>query len=342
MVTEQEIGKESTLEYDSNMQLRTVFMGSPAFAIPCLRTLAENTKVLAVVCQTDKPSGRGLEPSVPAIKEVSQEMGLSLLQPHSLRLGKSNFAQELSSLAPDLVVVVAYGKILPPEVLQIPRLGCWNVHASILPKYRGAAPIQWALIQGETTTGVTLMQMDAGLDTGPVLLTRTIPIEADDTTYSLQHTLASQGAAILREGLYQLLQGTLPSPQTQDQAQASFAPLLTKDHGRIDFTRPAGLVSGQIRGVTPWPSAYTFLPGRPQEPLKLFRPMLGEGMGRPGEILNVSSQGLLIACGEGAVWVQEAQLPGRRRLPIEAFSAGHPLVRGSLLGDGLPNPLLYV
>lgn len=333
-------GETLETKYDRVMALRTVFMGSPIFAVPCLRTLAENTDLLAVVCQTDKPSGRGLEVSFPAVKTTAQEMGLPILQPRSLRKEKSDFAEHLYRLAPDLVVVVAYGKILPPEVLQIPHLGCWNVHASILPKYRGAAPIQWALMQGETSTGVTLMQMDVGLDTGPLLLTRSVAIQADDTSGSLQQTLASQGAAILREGLFQLLQGTLPSPEPQDNAQASMAPLLTKEHGKVDFTRPADYVSGQIRGVTPWPGAYTFLPGRFQEPLKLFHPIHAEGTGKPGEILEISPKGLLIACGEGALWIQELQLPGRKRLSVESFVLGHRLIRGEILGDGMPNVLL--
>lgn len=318
-------------------------MGSPDFAVPSLEALCAKGEVVAVVCQPDRPAGRGMEIVAPPIKRAAQERGLRVLQPESLRPERSSFVQELIELAPDLVVVVAYGKILPQPVLAVPRWGCWNVHASLLPAYRGAAPIQWALIRGERVTGVTLMQMDAGMDTGPMILQRELPIADEDTSGSLHQKLARLGAEVLAEGLQRLLDGTLPPPQPQDERRASRAPLLIKEHGRVDFTRPAQAVCGQMRGVDPWPGAFTTVPTPGGEVvLKLYRPKISSGSGRPGEVLGVDRDGLHVACGQGVVSVAELQLPGRRRLPATAVLAGFPLERGTILGNGLPNKMLDI
>ncbi len=321
------------------MILRTVFMGSPGFAVPSLKVVHQHTQILSVVCQPDKPSGRGLAMTAPAVKEAALALGLPILQPASIRPQKSNFVEQIAALEPDAIIVVAYGKILPKEMLAIPKHGCFNVHGSILPTYRGAAPIQWALIQGETKTGVTLMKMDEGMDTGPTYFSKAIKIAKEDTALTLGQKLSLLGAEILSEGLLALQAGMLPSPMPQDSSQATLAPLLSKEHGFIDFTRPAALVSGQIRGVDPWPGAYTTLP-KQAEPLKLFTPQVVEGNGYPGEFLGYDEKGLHIACAEGAVAISEVQLPGRKRMDASAFMAGYQLPFGTIFGDGRQNPLL--
>ena len=323
--------------------MRTVFMGSPEFAVPCLLALHQATQVVAVVSQPDKPSGRGLQLLPPAVKVKALELGLPVLQPTALRPAKSNFVEELRALAPELVVVVAYGKLLPPEVLAVPRWGCWNVHGSLLPKYRGAAPIQWALIRNEPVTGVTLMQMDVGMDTGPMLLKAELPITATDTAGRMHDALSTLGAQLLATGLSQLLAGRPPSPQQQDEAQATKAPMLDKEHGRADFTRSAAALCAQLRGVDPWPGGFTTLPQvGTAEPLvlKLFGAKPCSGQGQPGEVLGLERDGLLVACGDGAVAIGELQLPGRKRLTAQAVLAGFKLPRGTILGAGLRNALL--
>lgn len=327
------------------MSLRTVFMGSPEFAVPSLRALHAQTQIAAVLCQPDRPAGRGLSLVPPAVKQAALGIGLEVRQPESLRPARSTIIEELRALRPDLIIVVAYGKILPPELLAVPPLGSWNVHGSLLPRYRGAAPIQWALIRGEVRTGVTLMQMDAGMDTGPLLLTAELPIAPDDTAGSLHGILSQLGADLLREGLERLAAGTLPQAAPQDETLATYAPLLTKDHGLLDFTRSAALVSGQIRGVDPWPGGYTTVSLRGDEVvIKVFRPRVSSGSGRPGEVLGADRDGLHVACGEGVVALGELQLPGRKRLPAQAVLSGFSLPPGTILGglgglDGA-NPLL--
>src|SRR5262249_25496303 len=233
----------------------------------------------------------------------------------------------LAAWAPDLIVVVAYGRILPPAILALPRLGCINVHASLLPKYRGAAPIAWAIANGETETGVTIMKMEAGLDTGPLLLSRRLAIAPDDTTGSLTPRLAELGAAALTDALVGLRVGELREGKQGD-AQASYAPLLTKQQGRVDFTRPARAVRDWIRAMDPWPGASAELSG---QTLRLFRARLASGAGAPGTVIDADRDGLLVACGEGVVGIGELQLPGRKRMPAAALLAGHPIPRGTLL-----------
>ena len=224
-------------------------------------------------------------------------------------------------------MVVAYGRLLPPALLEIPRLGPWNVHASLLPAYRGAAPIQWAVIRGETRTGVSIMRVEEGLDTGPVVALREEPIRDDDTAGSLSERLAVMGAELLVETLPRIARGEA-ALQPQDDARATLAPLLEKRHGLLDFTLPARLVSAQARGVDPWPGPTTLFEG---EPLKLFRPQVRAGQGSPGEVLDAGPDGLLVACGEGAVAFGELQLAGRKRLPAAAVLAGRAIPVGSRL-----------
>lgn len=327
--------------------MRTVFMGSPEFAVPSLLALHAATEVVGVVCQPDKPAGRGLSLVAPEVKQKALELKLPVLQPAFLRPSKSNFLEELRALSPELIVVVAYGKILPAEMLAVPRLGCWNVHGSLLPKYRGAAPIQWSILRGETVTGITLMQMDAGMDTGPMMLKRELPIGDEDTGGTMHDALSKLGAETLTEGLRQLLAGNPPEAVAQDHSLATMAPKFEKDHGRADFTRSARAVCAQLRAVDPWPGAFTTLPateksGNSDEStvLKLWQPRLSSGSGAPGEVLGVDKLGVHVACGDGAVAIGELQLAGRKRMTAAALHSGMPLSRGLVLGAGQPNALL--
>jgi methionyl-tRNA formyltransferase len=308
---------------------RAVFFGSPAFAVPCLRATAAAAELVAVVSQPDRPAGRGQRATPPAVKTAAEAMGIRVLQPEKIKTPETTAA--LAALDAELWVVVAYGRILPQALLDLPPLGAYNVHASLLPRLRGAAPIQWAIIRGDDETGVSIMRMEAGLDTGPVGAVRRLAIAADDTTGTLSEKLAALGAALLGETLPQIAAGgALFVPQ--DDAAATLAPLLTKADGRLDFGRPARLVSAQARGVDPWPGATALLDG---EPLRLYGPRLPTGnghVGRPGEVLGLVPEGLAIACADGPIAFAELQLPGRRRLPAAAFLAGRPIAAGSRLG----------
>jgi methionyl-tRNA formyltransferase len=304
--------------------MNIVFMGSPEFAVPCLDALLQHHRVLAVVTQPDKPAGRGLGLSPPAVKKRALEAGVPVLQPPSVR--KAPFLDELRGLDPELIVVVAYGKILPAEVLKAPRRGCVNVHASLLPKYRGAAPIQWAVIRGERETGVTLMQMDEGMDTGDMLLKKKLVIEESATAGELFGTLAKLGAETLVEGLAAL---DALVPEKQDAAQATMAPMLTKETGRVDFAAGARAVRDLVRGCDPWPTGHTFLDG---EILKLFRPKLVSGSGEPGVVMGADRDGLIVGCGADAVAFGELQLPGRKRLPAQSLLAGRAIPPKTKLG----------
>ncbi|HXU72773.1 MAG TPA: methionyl-tRNA formyltransferase [Polyangia bacterium] len=307
--------------------LRVVFMGSPEFAVPCLDALLATENVVAVVTQPDKPAGRGLGLQPPAVKVRALAAGVPVMQPTSVR--KPPFLDELRALAPDVCVVVAYGKILPPEVLAAPKHGCLNVHASLLPKYRGAAPIQWAIIRGERETGVTLMQMDAGMDTGDMLAKRTLAIDEWVTAGQLHTRLAPLGAELLVEGLAKLTAGTLVR-EKQDDAAATMAPMLTKETGRVDFAAGARVVRDLVRGCDPWPTAYTSLGG---EPLKLFRAKVVSGRGAPGVVIGADRDGLLVGCGDDAIAFAELQLPGKRRMASAALLAGRPMPVGTKLGE---------
>jgi methionyl-tRNA formyltransferase len=307
--------------------LRIVFMGSPEFAVPTLRVVANVEEVVAVVTQPDKPAGRGQKVVEPAVKRYATERGLPVLQPARAR--DPEFIATLAKLAPDVCVVVAYGKILPQAVLDVPRLGCLNVHGSLLPKYRGAAPVQWAVINGERETGVTIMKLDAGMDTGPMLLWRAVRIGDDETSGALAQRLAGIGAELMAVALGRLKAGALVEHK-QDDAQATMAPLLKKELGNLDFTWPAERLRNLVRGVDPWPGAHTWLDG---EVLKVWGARRVPGGGdTPGEVLGVEPEGLVVATGEGAIAFAELQLAGRKRLPASAFVAGRPIRPGTRLG----------
>jgi methionyl-tRNA formyltransferase len=314
------------------VNIRTVFFGSPAFAIPSLRVVAEHTTLVGVVTQPDRPAGRGQAPTAPAVKAIATELGVPVLQPEKIRTPETLAA--LQALSADLFVVVAYGRILPETLLALPRLGPFNVHASLLPALRGAAPIQWAIIRGASETGVSIMRMEAGLDTGPVAARRSLAIDDTDTAGTLADRLATLGGALLADTLPDIAAGRVVL-HPQDHAAATLAPPLNKSDGRLDFSRPAKLVSAQARGVDPWPGASTVLDG---EPLRLFGPRVmpaAASARAPGEVVGLDGARLVVACGDAAqasVGFAELQLPGRKRLPAAAVLAGRAIPPGTRLG----------
>lgn len=308
---------------------RSVFFGTPDFAVPILEATAAVTELVAVITQPDRPKGRGQELAPPPTKVWALSHGLPVFQPTKLRDGV--LAASLRPLAPDVAVVAAYGRILPRELLDLPRLGCVNTHASILPRYRGAAPIQWALAEGETETGVVLMRMNEGLDTGDVLFEKRLPIAPDDTGGSLHDKLFQLGAEAIREGLPRYLAGEL-IPVPQDHARATLAPMLEKVHGRLDFTRSAPELERRVRAFEPWPGTFTFLAPNGQELLKVTKARVSERphgteAASPGTV--IAARPLLVACGgDTALELVEVQPQGRTRM------AGGDLVLGRKVAVG--------
>ena len=311
-------------------RLRAVFMGTPAFAVPALAALADVCEIVAVVSQPDRPSGRGMGVVPTPVKAEAVARGLGVHQPTRVRDG--SFAAWLRELRADVALVVAYGRILPPDVLRAPRRGCVNVHASLLPRHRGAAPIQWAVLSGDRETGVSLMQMDEGMDTGPVLAQRMTPIGPDERADELAGRLSLLGAALVREELPRFLAGQLHGV-SQDAAQATMAPMLTKEMSRIDWHGAAEQIHAHVRGLQPWPGAATTLAARrwiihrsslEQAPVLLA--------GVPGEVVAVTRECIWVATGAGAVGLTEVQLEGKKRSSARDFLAGHPVRVGMLLG----------
>lgn len=304
--------------------MRIVFMGTPGFAVPTLDALvAGGDEVVLVVTQPDRPKGRGQALHPPPVKIRALELGIPILQPLKVRDPEALAAIEASR--PDLIVVVAFGQILPRALLEMPPYGCINVHASLLPRYRGAAPINWCIIEGETETGVTTMQMDVGLDTGDMLLKKRVSIGPDETAGELHDRLMVLGAEAMVETLDLLKRGEL-SPEKQDDSLSTYAPMLKKETGLVDWTMPAERVRNLVRGVDPWPGAYTWFEGGM---LKLFSPRLGTGSGAPGTILAATPAGIEIACGDGSVIFREVQTEGKRRMDAASFCAGHRIPPGS-------------
>jgi methionyl-tRNA formyltransferase len=307
--------------------MRVIFMGTPEFALPSLEALrARGEQLVAVVTQPDRPHGRGQRVSAPPVKVAAMAAGIPVRQPEKVR--QPEFLEWCRSTAPDLIVVVAFGQILPKTLLDIPRLGCINVHASLLPKYRGAAPIAWAIIRGETETGITTMQMDPGMDTGPMLVQRSTPIFADDTAGTLGARLAELGATTLDETLELLAAGRL-SPTVQDSSQATLAPMLKKDDGRIDWQQPAAAIQALVRGLDPWPGAWTTHAG---EPWRIWRAAFAPGAGAPGSVLRADAAGIVVGTGDGHLVITELQKPGKRRLKVRDYLAGHAIAAGARLG----------
>lgn len=308
--------------------MKIVFMGTPDFAVESLQSLidAGHTVVLAVT-QPDKPKGRGKEMQYPPVKECALKNGIPVFQPVKIKTEEA--VEQLRKYEADLFVVAAFGQILSKEILDMPKYGCINVHASLLPKYRGAAPIQWAIIDGEKETGVTIMQMNEGLDTGDMLLKTVVPITGEDTGESLHDKLAKAGAKLLQKAVSDIEQGDI-HPEKQDDSQMTYARMLTKDLGKIDFRKPAEEIERLIRGLNSWPSAYTRLSGKN---LKVWAADLVQGAGgAPGEITEVRKDAIVVSCGKGSLAITELQLEGKKRMKTEAFLLGYEVTPGSILG----------
>ncbi|MGL1930822.1 MAG: methionyl-tRNA formyltransferase [Desulfotalea sp.] len=306
--------------------LRIVFMGTPDFAATNLQALLKGQdKIVAVVTQPDRPKGRGKNLSPPAVKVVAEEAGLPILQPTKIKTNE--FRDELLSYNADLFIVIAYGRILPKALLDIPKLGCVNVHGSLLPRHRGAAPIQWAVILGDKEAGVTTMLMDEGMDTGDILVKKTIIPTAYETAGSLFDKLANLGTDALLETIEGLRQGTI-TPEPQSHGEATEAPMLSKNDGLVDWNKTAKEIHCLIRGMDPWPCAYSFLAGKR---MRLFAPKIFAKKTKetPGTILSASKEGLIVATGDSAILIEEIQPEGKKRMPVASFICGAKIDAGS-------------
>lgn len=307
--------------------MRVVFMGTPDFAVPSLEQLIKDGhEVVGVFAQPDKPKGRGYKLAAPPVKEAALAHQLPVYQPAKMRDGEA--LAILQELKPEIIVVVAYGKILPKEILDLPEKGCINVHGSLLPKYRGAGPIQWAVINGEKTTGVTTMYMGEGLDTGDMILKEETEIGENETYGELSDRLCQIGAHCLSETMKLIEAGTAVR-EVQKEEESSYAPMLNKEIAKVDFSRPAEELHHLICGLSPWPVAYTDLDGTL---LKIHRAVKAEGKGKPGELLD--KKRMIIACGEGALELTEVQLAGSKRMAAGDFLRGKQLPVGKILGSG--------
>ena len=327
-----------------------MYMGTPDFAVPALKSLIRTNEVAAVVTQPDKPAGRKAELKPPPVKETALEAGIPVLQPQKAR--DPAFLESLRALDPDVIVVAAYGKILPKEILELPRYGCLNIHASLLPKYRGAAPIQWAILDGEEETGVTIMQMDEGLDTGDMLAVSTVKITPEETGGTLFDKLAEEGARLLTETLPLLESGGIvPVPQPPESPTA-YARMMRKEDGQIDWSRDASCIERQIRGLSPWPGTFTRLEGknckiwksRTASEKETNTPdcgiLTGEaetsaaqtGSRDPGTVLAADESGIFVQTGQGILVITELQAEGKKRMSAPDFLRGHDIKPGTVLG----------
>jgi methionyl-tRNA formyltransferase len=310
--------------------MRIVFMGTPEFAVPSLEALLKSKDdLVGVVTQPDRPKGRGQVLTASPVKQVALRERIPILQPTKMK--DPEFLAALAAWKPDLIAVAAFGRILPPAILSLPPKGCINVHGSLLPKYRGAGPIQWAIINGETETGITTMLMDEGMDTGAMLMKEKIAITPDDTAGSLSPRLAELGGRLLVETLARLKAGTM-TPQVQDHAQATMAPLLKKEDGVIDWALSATAIANRIRGLTPWPGAYTFL-GDDRWMLHRAVALAEPSAEPPGRIIAVTEDAIHVATAEGVLAVKELQPANSRRMTVAQYLAGHPIQPGLQLSQ---------
>lgn len=310
---------------DTQKNFRIIFMGTPDFSVPALQGLIDGPdQVVAVVTQPDRPKGRGKKLAPPPVKVLAESANIPVLQPTKIKT--TEFADKLRSFRPDLIIVVAYGRILPATILDLPPLGCINIHGSLLPRHRGAAPIQWAILAGDKEAGVTIMQVDVGMDTGAILLPITTPVASDETAGSLFTKLSNLGSSALLNALDLLRQDKL-RPVKQDHSLATEAPPLKKEHGSIDWTKSAAELHCFIRGMDPWPTAYSFLDGKR---FRFFTPTLSETSSdlTPGTIVQADKTGLLLATGSGVLHVREIQPEGKKRMSVTAYLCGHPLEPG--------------
>ncbi len=309
--------------------MRVVFMGTPDFSVPTLEKIIEaGHEVIGVVTQPDKAKGRGKKVLFPPVKETALAHNLPVYQPRRAR--DPEFIEEMKTLNPDVMVVVAFGQILPKAILDIPKYGCINVHASLLPKYRGAAPIQWAVIRGEKVSGVTTMQMDVGLDTGDMLLKKEVLLDEEETGGSLHDKLSTLGGDLLIETLKKIEAGDI-HPEKQDDSQAGeYARMLDKNLGRIDFSMPAAEIERLIRGLNPWPSAFTSYNGKTMKLWKAKTDNCGQGV--PGQVIHVDKNSFTVQTGQGTLQILELQMEGKKRMDAGAFLRGCPLETGTILG----------
>lgn len=317
--------------------MKLVFCGTPRFAAPTLEALrAAGHEIALVVSQPDRPVGRTQDLVAPPVKQAALAAGLAVTQPDKIR-NNEEFRARIEAIAPDAIVVVAYGRIIPPWMLALPRLGCINLHASLLPKYRGAAPIQWAVARGETVTGNTTMLLEEGLDTGPILLQQEIAIGPGQTAADLFDVLAERGAPLVVETLAGLADGTI-QPKRQEDALATLAPMLTRDDGRMDFARHTAVeLTNRWRGFQPWPGAFTMLGGKKlivhSVDIAMGVDIGASGSSEPGRIVVIDDEGLVVACA-GGTWLElvEVQLEGKKRMTAEDFLRGAQLATGMHLG----------
>ncbi len=301
--------------------MKIVYMGTPDFAVPCLDILVKNSfDVCAVVTQPDREKGRGKKLAAPPVKQLAESLGIPIYQPE--RVKTPEFTEVLRQINPDLIIVVAFGQILPKAVLEIPRLGCVNVHASLLPKYRGAAPINWCIINGEKVTGVTTMYMDVGLDTGDMILKKEMPIGEEETFLGLYEKLSKMGAEILLETVGMIQSGTAPREKQED-SLSSYAPIMTKALGHIDWSKDAWAIRNLIRGTQPWPSAYTSYKGTNFKVFECEAESLDKVNESFGCIEEIQKDGLVVSCGRGFLKVKELQFENEKRMSVEAYLRGH-------------------
>ena len=311
--------------------MKVVFMGTPDFAVGALQAIIDaGHEVLLVVTQPDREKGRGKEVSYTPVKECAIKNNIPVFQP--LKIKEAEAVEELKKYEADIFVVAAFGQILSGEILDMPKFGCVNIHASLLPKYRGAAPIQWSILDGEEETGVTIMQMNEGLDTGDILLQKKIKISGDETGESLFDKLAVLGADAICEALPLIEEGKL-TPIKQDDAKSSYAKMLNKSMGRVDFSWTADKLERYVRGLNSWPSAYTYLEGKS---LKIWEAYvagdINAGGNKPGTVVKVTKDALFVACGEGALEIRSLQLEGKKRMSVRDFLLGYHIEEGQLLG----------
>ena len=310
--------------------MKIVFMGTPDFAVPSIKALYDaGHEIQAVFCQPDKPKGRGYKLVPPPVKVFALDKDIPIYQPKSLKNGGEEFIKVIEDLAPDCIVVAAYGKILPKEVLDIPRLGCVNVHGSLLPKYRGAGPIQWAVLNDEKTTGITTMLMGEGLDTGDMLLKSETEIGENETAAELFDRLADMGAELIVETLDKLEKGEI-TPVPQNEEEATYAPMLTKELSPIDFSKSARAVHKQICGLSDWPCATTTIGGKR---IKVYRSEIVAGSTDKSAGTVVNAKDLIVACGDGMVKLTEIQAEGSKRMATADYLRGKPVTEGTVLGE---------
>ena len=305
--------------------MKIVFMGTPDFSVPALEEIAKHHEVVAVVTQKDKPKGRGQEMAFTPVKESAVKLNIPVLQPEKVKDGE--FVETLRELNPDAIVVIAFGQILSKDILDLPKYGCINVHASLLPKYRGAAPIQWAVIDGEEKSGVCTMKMDEGLDTGDIIDCEEIELDAKETGGSLFDKLAVLGGELILKTLDKLEFGNAHFVKQNDD-ESTYAKKMTKDLGEIDFAKDAVSIERLIRGLNPWPSAFTHLDGKV---LKIWDADVVEGEGEPGEVISEDKTSFVVATKDGALKINELQLEGKKRMKTSDFLNGRS-IKGSKLG----------